>query len=54
MKKRDKKNDQMKLFPAEDSKGSSNQAHPQSTTGKQVFLNPRQEIYDKILNRKME
>lgn len=54
MKKYDHKKDQLKLFSSNETKNPSSQAQTKPTTGKQVFLNPRQEIYNKILNRKME
>lgn len=55
MKKRDNKNDQLRLFSSNDQKSLSSHIQKQQPTScKQVFLNPRQEIYDKILNRKME
>lgn len=56
MKKNHKNQGQLDLF--QDVKKSapsvSNNSEPQNLRGKQVFLNSRQNIYEKILNRKME
>jgi hypothetical protein len=53
MKRQKKNKDQLPLFSPKNN-ASENQAQPQAIGGKQVFMNPRQEILNKILNRKME
>jgi hypothetical protein len=56
MRKKEKTQDQLDLFQGV-KKGVPNipnNFEPETLRGKQVFLDNRQRIYEKILNRKME
>ena len=55
MKNHEQHKGQLNIFSKENIKRSSTDiSNAPSKQGKQVFLNSRQEIYNKILNRKME
>lgn len=56
MKKKEKNHDQLDLFQGvkKSALNLPSNSEPETLRGKQVFLNNRQRIYEKILNRKME
>lgn len=59
MKRQPSKSDQLILFPSPEhlnniNKGEVKEVESNRMVGKQVFLNSREEVYNRILNRKME
>ncbi|GGF49689.1 hypothetical protein [Echinicola rosea] len=56
MKKQNSKNEQLKLFSSSNTTLDikNTRIKKNEKDGKQIFLNPREEIYNRILNRKME